>query len=55
MGSYPRAPKDKFASCLRLVDPTTLQTISVTEFEPNETCFSIYVSQGGLGSIGYDN
>ena len=49
LGAYPRTAKDKFASCIRIVDPYTMETQSVLEFIDNETCFSIYVSQGPMG------
>jgi hypothetical protein len=44
LGSYPRAGRDKFASCVRIVDSFNMETLSVLEFEENETCFSIFAS-----------
>ena len=32
LGSYPKADPDKFASCIRIVDPYTMETLSVYEF-----------------------
>jgi len=52
LGSYPRSEKDKFASCIRIVDPVTMETQSVLEFENNETCFSMYVSRAINGHAG---
>jgi splicing factor 3B subunit 3 len=43
-GSYPKAVNDQFASCVRIVDPYTMETLQIVEFEENYTCFSIYVS-----------
>jgi PhoPQ-activated pathogenicity-related protein len=44
IGAYPRANTNQFASCIRIVDPYTMQTVSVLEFENGETCFSYYIS-----------
>lgn len=52
LGSYPRSDKDKFASCIRIVNPHTMETLSVHEFENNETVFSIYISHGVSGQAG---
>lgn len=41
---YPRAGKDQFASCLRIVDPFTSETLELIEFENNEVVFSHYIS-----------
>ena len=49
LGGYPKSAKDTFASCIRIVDPQTMQTLSVLPFPERETCFSIYVSQGPMG------
>lgn len=46
LGSYPRAIENSFASCLRIVDPFTMQTLSTLEFENGETCFSFHIAQG---------
>jgi splicing factor 3B subunit 3 len=40
---YPKAGQDKFASCIRIVDPFTLETVEVLEFE-NEVVFSIFIT-----------
>ena len=37
--------KASFASCLRIVDPISFDTIFQQEFENGETLFSSYVSQ----------
>jgi hypothetical protein len=47
---YPRPGASKeydagFASCLRVIDPVTMETEFLQEFE-NETAFSMYVSKG---------
>lgn len=49
LGSYPKAERDQFASCVRIIDPYTMETLSVCEFQGGETCFSIYISQGPMG------
>ena len=49
LGAYPKSGKDTFASCIRVIDPSTMETLHVTHFTEGETCFSIYVSQGPLG------
>ena len=36
--------KAYFASCLRIVDPVSFETVLVEEFENNETLFSLYIS-----------
>jgi hypothetical protein len=46
LGSYPRANVNSFASCLRVVDPYTMRTLSILEFENGETCFSFHIAQG---------
>lgn len=38
-----------YASCLRIVDPRSFETVYLQEFEDKETVFSLYVSQG----VGY--
>lgn len=48
---YPRAGKNIFASCIRIVDPFTLQTIELIEFENNEVVFSHFITQT-LGNPG---
>jgi len=50
LGAYPRSDRDQFASCIRIVDPATMETQSVLEFDNKETCFSIYVSHGGISN-----
>ena len=52
LGSYPKAPADTFASCVRIVDPFTMETLHVVEFENNECCFAIYCSQGSIQAPG---
>ena len=37
----PRAPAGKWASCIRVVEPTTRQTLSLFELEDNEAAVSI--------------
>ena len=49
LGAYPKSHRDTFASCIRIVDPFTMETLSVLNFTDKETCFSIYVSQGPMG------
>jgi len=49
LGAYPKSLKDTFASCIRIIDPTTMETLSELHFTNRETCFSIYVSQGPMG------
>ena len=49
LGGYLKSVKDSFASCVRIVDPTTMETQSVLHFGERETCFSIYVSQAPMG------
>lgn len=51
-GSYPRAGTDRFASCIRIVDPFKMETLSVLEFENGETCFTIYIAQNIVGPTG---
>lgn len=41
-----------FASCLRIVDPYSMKTVSVLEFENDETCFSFYIGQNIVGPQG---
>lgn len=54
-GALQEAPGDArhfnagFASCLRIIDPVTMETEWLQEFENNETCFSVYVSKGQIG------
>ena len=36
--------KANFASCLRIVDPVSFETVHLEEFENNETVFSLFVS-----------
>ena len=38
-----------YASCLRIVDPRSFETVYLQEFEEKETAFSLYVSK----SVGY--
>lgn len=49
LGAYPKSAEDSFASCVRIIDPSTLETLSELHFTEGETCFSIYVSQGPMG------
>jgi splicing factor 3B subunit 3 len=37
--------KASYASCLRIVDPVTFETVYLEEFENNQTVFSLFVSQ----------
>lgn len=41
---YPKAGMNKFASCLRIVDPYLLQTLELLEFENNEVLFSCFIA-----------
>lgn len=41
---YPRAGTNKFASCIRIVDPFVLQTLELIEFENNEVVFSHFIA-----------
>lgn len=41
---YPRAGVNKFASCIRIVDPFMLQTLELIEFENNEVVFSHFIA-----------
>ncbi len=41
---YPRAPPNKFASCIRIVDPFELKTLYLDEFSDNEVVFSHFIS-----------
>lgn len=41
---YPRAGVNKFASCIRIVDPYHLQTLYLEEFQDNEVVFSHFIS-----------
>ena len=41
---YPRAGTNKFASCIRIVDPFMLQTLELIEFENNEVVFSHFIA-----------
>jgi hypothetical protein len=42
---YPKAPANKFASCLRIVDPQKLETLFMEEFEgTNEVVFSHFIA-----------
>ena len=54
LGAYPKSNRDSFASCIRIVDPSTMETLSTLDFADGETCFSIYVSQGPLGQAYQD-
>jgi len=50
---YPKAPINKFASCIQIVDPYNLQTVELIEFQDgNEVVFSHFISQtiGGPGN-----
>jgi splicing factor 3B subunit 3 len=40
----PGAAAQSFASCLRIVDPFTFETVFLQEFENRETVFSVYFS-----------
>ncbi|CDW71789.1 splicing factor 3b subunit 3 [Stylonychia lemnae] len=42
--SYPRTGQNKFASCIRIVDPFLLQTLELIEFENNEVVFSHFIA-----------
>ena len=44
LGAYSKSAKDTFASCIRIVDPATMETQSVLHLKDRETCFAIYVS-----------
>jgi len=44
LGQYPKTD-GRFASCIRILDPFTLQTLHILEFENGETCFSVFISQ----------
>jgi len=48
---YPRAGVNKFASCIRLVDPSKFQTLELIEFENNEVVFSHFIAYN-IGSPG---
>ena len=41
---YPKAPANKFASCLRIVDPYRLETLYLEEFQDNEVIFSHFIA-----------
>ena len=41
---YPRAGPNKFASCIRIVDPFRLKTLYLEEFQNNEVVFSHFIS-----------
>jgi splicing factor 3B subunit 3 len=41
---YPRAGPNKFASCIRIVDPYRLKTLYLEEFQNNEVVFSHFIS-----------
>lgn len=41
---YPKAGVNKFASCIRIVDPYKLQTLYLEEFQDNEVVFSHFIS-----------
>ncbi len=41
---YPKAPTNKFASCIRIVDPFQLKTLYLEEFGNNEVVFSHFIS-----------
>ena len=41
---YPRAGKDQFASCIRIVDPFNLETLKIIEFENNEVVFTHFIT-----------
>ena len=41
---YPRAGQDKFASCLRILDPFSLETLDLIEFENGEVLFAHYIT-----------
>lgn len=49
LGAYNKSAKDTFASCIRIIDPSSMETLSELHLPSNETCFSIYVSQGPMG------
>eukprot|EP01015_Nassula_variabilis_P029875 TRINITY_DN6492_c0_g1_i1.p1 TRINITY_DN6492_c0_g1~~TRINITY_DN6492_c0_g1_i1.p1 ORF type:complete len:398 (-),score=68.53 TRINITY_DN6492_c0_g1_i1:87-1280(-) len=40
----PRATKGRWASCLRILEPIELKTLSLLELENNEAAFSIYIT-----------
>ena len=44
LGSYPKANRDSFACCIRIVDPITLETLYLEEFESNEVVFSHFIA-----------
>ena len=54
LGAYPKSAQDTFASCVRIIDPTNMETQSELHFAEGETCFSIYVSQGPMGQAYQD-
>mmetsp|Transcript_24270 Transcript_24270/g.47531 ORF Transcript_24270/g.47531 Transcript_24270/m.47531 type:complete len:1062 (+) Transcript_24270:1-3186(+) len=45
LGDLMRAPKGKWASCIRIVDPTTLETVFIEELDNNEAAFSVAILQ----------
>lgn len=48
---YYRAKKDTYASCIRIVNPETMETILLQEFDSNEVVFSQYITNT-LGNRG---
>jgi len=52
---YPKpAVAGGYASCLRIVDPFSFETVFLQEFEDSECVFSMYVSQNvGLPGVAY--
>ncbi len=44
LGAYNKSARDTFASCVRIIDPASMETLSELHFTNNETCFSIYMS-----------
>ncbi len=44
MVGYPKAAVNKFASCIRVVDPFTFKTVDLIEFSNNEVVFSQFIS-----------
>jgi len=55
LGSYPRASVNQFASCIRIVDPYTMRTLSVLEFENGETCFSFHIAPNIINHLGHSD
>lgn len=51
---YPKGGVNKFASCVRIVDPVKLETLYLEEFQDNEVVFSHFIATTLGGKLSKD-